>query len=60
MIARRGGWDYVKCIEIFEKALYKIEIINLVDYFYYMILRSIVAMIPEKLRLLIYKNNLRK
>lgn len=60
MIARRGGWDYVKCIAIFEKALYKIEIINLVDYFYYMILRSIVAMIPEKLRLLIYKNNLRK
>lgn len=60
MIARRGGWHYVKCIAKFEKALYKIGIINLFDLLVYTILRSIVAIIPESLRLVIYKWKLRK
>ena len=60
MIARRGGWEYVKCIAKFEKALYKIRIINLFELLVYTVLRSIVAIIPESLRLCIYKWKLRK
>lgn len=60
MIARRGGWEYVKCITKFEKTLYKIGIINLFDLLTYTVLRSAVAIIPESLRLCIYKWNLRK
>ena len=60
MIARRGGWEYVKCIAKFEKALYKIRIINFFDLLAYAILRSVVAIIPESLRLCIYKWKLRK
>ena len=60
MIARRGGWHYVKCIAMFEKSLYKIGIINFFDLLAYAILRSVIAIIPESLRLIIYKNKLRK
>ena len=60
MIARRGGWEYVKCIAKFEKALYKIGIINLFVLLAYTILRSIVAIIPESLRIVVYKWKLRK
>ena len=60
MIARRGGWHYVKCIAKFERALYKIGIINLFDLLAYTVLRSAVAIIPESLRLVIYKLKLRK
>lgn len=60
MIARRGGWEYVKCIVSFEKALYKIGIIKLFDLLAYTVLRSVVAIIPENLRVIIYKNKLRK
>ena len=59
MIARRGGWEYVKCITKFEKALYRIGIISLFDLLTYIALRSIVAIIPEGLRLVIYKLKLR-
>lgn len=59
MIARRGGWHYIKFIAKFEKALYKIEIINLFDLLVYVILRSVVAVIPESLRLIVYKCKLR-
>ena len=44
----------------FEKALYKIGIINLFDLLVYIFLRSAVAIIPESLRLVIYKLKLRK
>lgn len=59
MIARRGGWKYVKCIVSFEKALYKIGIIKFLDLLAYALLRSVVAIIPESLRKFIYKNKLR-
>ena len=60
MIARRGGWEYVKCIGKFEQALYKIGIINWFNFWVYTTLRSAVAIIPENLRLVIYKWKLRK
>ena len=60
MIARRGGWEYLRCITRFEQTLYKIGIINLINFLVYSSLRCIVAIIPERLRLCIYKWNLRK
>ena len=60
MIARRGGWEYVKCIAKFEKALYKIGIINLFYLLTYAFLRTIIATIPESMRLNFYKWKLRK
>lgn len=60
MIARRGGLSYAKCIVRFEKALYGIGIINLADMIGYITLRSIVSIMPESLRLMIYRWKLRK
>ena len=60
MIARRGGLNYAKCIIRFEKALRKIDIINLAEMIGYITLRSIISIIPESLRLVIYRWKLRK
>ena len=60
MIARRGGWEYVKYITKFEKALYEIGLIKFFDLLTYTVLRSIVAIIPESLRSYIYKLKLRQ
>lgn len=60
MIARRGGLNYAKCIIRFEKALHKISIINFAEMAGYIALRSIVSVIPESLRLMIYRWKLRK
>lgn len=60
MIARRGGLNYVKCIIRLEKALHIIGIINLAEMIGYMTLRSIVSVMPESLRLMIYGWKLRK
>ena len=60
MIARRGGLNYAKCIIRFEKALHSIGIINLAEMIGYITLRSIVSIMPESLRLWIYRWKLRK
>lgn len=60
MIARRGGLSYTKCIIQFEKSMYRIEIINFTEMIGYITLRSIVSVMPESLRLLIYRWKLRK
>lgn len=60
MIARRGGLNYAKFIIRFEKALHSIGIINLAEMIGYITLRSMVAIIPESFRVIIYKNKLRK
>lgn len=60
MIARRGRLKYVKCIIRFEKALHGIGIIKLAEMIAYITLRSIVSVMPESLRLMIYKWKLRK
>lgn len=60
MIARRGGLNYAKCIIRFEKALYNIGIINLAEMIGYITLRCMVSVMPESLRLMIYRWKLRK
>lgn len=60
MIARRGGLNYTKCIIRFEKALYSIGIISLVEMIGYTILRSIVSVMPGSIRLWIYRWKLRR
>lgn len=60
MIARRGGLNYAMCIIRFEKALHSIDIINFAEMTVYIILRCIVSVIPESLRLWIYRWKLRK
>lgn len=60
MIARRGGLNYAKCIIRFERALHKIGIINIAEMIGYITLRSIVSIMPEGLRLWIYRWKLRK
>lgn len=60
MIARRGGLSYTKCIIKFEKAMNRIEIINFTEMIGYITLRSIVSIMPESLRLWIYRWKLRK
>lgn len=60
MITRRGGLSYTKCIIQFEKAMYRTEIINFTEMIGYITLRSIVSVMPESLRLLIYRWKLRK
>ena len=54
----RAGQDM--CIIRFEKALYSIGIINLAEMIGYVTLRSIVSIMPESLRLWIYRWKLRK
>lgn len=60
MIARRGDLNYAKCIIRFEKALHSIGIINFAEMICYITMRSVVAIMPESLRLMIYKWKLRK
>lgn len=60
MIAPRGGLKYAKCIIRFEKALHSIGMINCAEMIGYITLRSIVAIMPESLRLMIYGWKLRK
>ena len=59
MIARRGGLNYAMCIIRFEKTLYSIGLINIIEMIDYIMLRSIVSIMPESLRLMIYSWKLR-
>ena len=60
MIARRGGLKYARYIIRFEKALYSISVISFTEMIGYITLRSIVSVMPESLRLMIYRWKLRK
>lgn len=60
MFARRGGWKYLKQDVKFQKFLLKINYINLVQFGINVTIRSIVRIIPNKLRKLFYEKLLRK
>lgn len=60
MIERRGGFKYVKSIFVFQKKILKLGIINYYEFVKNLILRVPVAIIPNNLRKIIYKNILRK
>lgn len=59
MFARRGGWKYWKQDMKFQKSLLSMRYINFYGFFQNIILRSIVRIIPNSLRILFYKRNLR-
>ena len=60
MIKRRGGRKYIKPIKDFEKALLRLEVINTKEYLINIITRIGVSLIPNSVRLLVYKKALRK
>lgn len=60
MAKRRGGLSYSKHIINFEKKIYKIKIINKFEYISNIMIRIMVANIPNFLRTFLYKNQLRK
>lgn len=60
MSSRRGSFNYIKCIINFEKKLLKLELISYKDYLYNLIVRSVISIMPNKLRYNIYQKKLRK
>ena len=56
----RGGLKYIKPTLQFQKYLYKNQYISFLEYIKNIIIRIIVALIPNKLRTLIYTLFLRK
>lgn len=60
MIKRRGGKEYLSCIKKFEKALLKLGIINKFEYIENVIVRFLISLIPDSLRLFIYNKALRQ
>lgn len=60
MFARRGGWKYLKQDIKFQKFLYNSRYIGVVDFEFNCIIRTIIRIIPNWLRVCVYKNKLRK
>ena len=60
MIKRRGGKTYIKPIINFEKSLYKLGLINRLEFFINVVERVLISLIPNNIRFLIYKKVLRK
>ena len=59
MFARRGGWQYLKQDCKFQKQILKTKYIGKTDFLINIIIRSIVRIIPNKLRSYLYKIFLR-
>lgn len=59
MFARRGGWQYLKQDYKFQKFLLKTKFIDKKDFTINITIRSIVRLIPNKLRSYLYKKVLR-
>lgn len=59
MFARRGGWQYLKQDCKFQKQLLKTKFIGKTDFIINITLRSIVRLIPNKVRSYLYKKVLR-
>ena len=60
MIARRGGWSYFKKYRESRKKVYKLGLASFWDYFYTIFVQFIVALIPKKIRKIIFVNLLRR
>lgn len=60
MYKRRGGKKYLSSIKKFEKGLLELNLINKKEYKMNIIKRYIGALIPNKLRVILYKHLLRK
>ena len=59
MFARRGGWRYLKQDMVFQKFLLNLEYVNFVEYIVNALTRSVMRLLPNYLRIFIYKNKLR-
>ena len=59
MFARRGGWHYLKQDYRFQKLLLKTKFIGKTDFIINITIRSIIRLIPNKLRSYVYKKILR-
>ena len=59
MTNRRGNLNYIKSIIDFENRLLKRKYINIFTYIYNITIRSIVSLLPNKLRYYIYQKKLR-
>lgn len=59
MFARRGGWQYLKQDYRFQKLLLKTKFICKTDFLINITIRSIVRLIPNKVRSYLYKKILR-
>lgn len=59
MFARRGGWQYLKQDYKFQKQLLETKFIGKTDFIINITIRSIVRLIPSKLRSYLYKKILR-
>lgn len=59
MFARRGGWQYLKQDYRFQKLLLKTKFIGKTDFLINITIRSIVRLIPNKVRSYLYKKILR-
>lgn len=60
MVKRRGGVKYISCIRNFLKSIKELGVISNYEYYYYLLLRIVVSLIPNKLRIIIYRKILRK
>lgn len=60
MFARRGGWKYLKQDLKFQKFLYSDGFINLFQFIKNVVVRSVVRLLPNSVRVWIYKGLLRK
>lgn len=60
MFARRGGWKYLKQDIKFQNFLYSSQYIGVGDFWLNCIIRTIMRIIPNWLRVCVYKNKLRK
>lgn len=60
MIKRRGGFSYLKKYINARKKIYKTGYISFWDYCLTLAIQSIVALVPSKLRIVIFKKGLRE
>ena len=60
MFARRGGYKYLKQDLKFQKFLLDNRFINIIQFLKNILFRSMVRIMPNRLRVLVYKEFLRK
>lgn len=60
MIERRGGWEYFKKYKAARKKIYDTGYISSKDYWKTIYIQMIVAIVPKKMRLLIFTKLLRR
>lgn len=59
MIARRGGWNYFKKYKKGRKGILETGYISQWDYYKTLVVQFVIALLPQKIRLLIFTNLLR-